>query len=116
MSTRKIEAHLREHCGVSAGCDLISRVTDAVMVDARAWLTRPLDDGELRVSYDSAGETFVVSAGPRTDPLQRVRVSASAAPAARFVVSERVFRANHVSWRAAVRLRHHTNAGVGHGS
>ena len=39
MSTRDIEAHLREIYGVSVGRDLISRVTDAVMEDARAWQT-----------------------------------------------------------------------------
>jgi putative transposase len=44
MSTRDIEAHLRELYGVSVGRDLISRVTDAVMDDARAWQQRPLDD------------------------------------------------------------------------
>ena len=44
MSTRDIEAHLREIYGVSVCRDLISKVTDAVMEDARAWQTRPLDD------------------------------------------------------------------------
>jgi putative transposase len=44
MSTRDIEAHLRELYGVSVGRDLISRVTDAVMDDARAWQQRPLED------------------------------------------------------------------------
>ena len=44
MSTRDIEAHLRELYGVSVGRDLISRVTDAVMDDARAWQSRPLED------------------------------------------------------------------------
>src|ERR1700677_2751262 len=44
MSTRDIEAHLAEIYGVKVGRDLISRVTDAVMEDARAWQTRPLDD------------------------------------------------------------------------
>ncbi|MBV8734264.1 MAG: IS256 family transposase [Solirubrobacterales bacterium] len=44
MSTRDIEAHLAELYGVSVGRDLISRVTDAVMEDARAWQQRPLDD------------------------------------------------------------------------
>ena len=44
MSTRDIEAHLRELYGVNVGRDLISRVTDAVMDDARAWQQRPLDD------------------------------------------------------------------------
>ncbi len=44
LSTRDIEAHLGEIYGVKVGRDLISKVTDAVMDDARAWQTRPLDD------------------------------------------------------------------------
>ena len=44
LSTRDIEAHLRDVYGVSVGHDLISRVTDAVIDDARAWQQRPLDD------------------------------------------------------------------------
>jgi putative transposase len=44
MSTRDISAHLEEIYGVEVGWDLISKVTDAVMDDARAWQTRPLDD------------------------------------------------------------------------
>ena len=44
MSTRDISAHLQEIYGVNVGRDLISRVTDAVLDDARAWQTRPLDD------------------------------------------------------------------------
>jgi putative transposase len=44
MSTRDIEAHLRELYGAQVGRDLISRVTDAVVDDVRAWQTRPLED------------------------------------------------------------------------
>src|SRR3954453_8208753 len=44
MSTRDIEAHLHELYGVKVGRDLISRVTDAVIEDVRAWQQRPLDD------------------------------------------------------------------------
>jgi putative transposase len=44
LSTRDIEAHLQEIYGVKVGRDLISRVTDAVMEDARAWAQRPLED------------------------------------------------------------------------
>jgi len=44
MSTRDIEAHLREIYGASVGRDLISRVTDAVTDDVRAWQQRPLED------------------------------------------------------------------------
>jgi putative transposase len=44
MSMRDIQAHLAELYGVQVGHDLISRVTDAVMDDARAWQQRPLED------------------------------------------------------------------------
>jgi putative transposase len=44
MSTRDIEAHLEEIYGVKVGRDLISRVTDEVMDDVRAWQQRPLED------------------------------------------------------------------------
>jgi len=44
MSTRDISAHLQEIYGVNVGRDLISKVTDAVLEDARAWQTRPLED------------------------------------------------------------------------
>jgi putative transposase len=44
LSTRDIEAHLKEIYGVAVGRDLISRVTDAVMDDVRAWQQRPLED------------------------------------------------------------------------
>lgn len=44
LSVRDIQAHLREIYGVDVGHELISTVTDAVMDDARAWQTRPLDD------------------------------------------------------------------------
>jgi len=42
-STRDIAAHPQEIYGVQVGRDLISRVTDAVMDDVRAWQQRPLD-------------------------------------------------------------------------
>src|SRR3954465_11039310 len=44
MSVRDIQAHLAELYGVEVGHDLISRVTDAVLEDVRAWQQRPLDD------------------------------------------------------------------------
>jgi putative transposase len=44
LSTRDIEAHLEEIYGVKVGRDLISRVTDAVIDDVRAWAQRPLED------------------------------------------------------------------------
>ena len=44
LSTRDIEAHLEEMYGVKVGRELISKVTDAVMDDVRAWAARPLED------------------------------------------------------------------------
>ena len=44
MSIRDIQAHLGELYGVEVGRDLISRVTDAVLEDVRAWQQRPLED------------------------------------------------------------------------
>ena len=44
LSTRDIEAHLEEIYGVRVGRDLISRVTEGVMDDVRAWAQRPLED------------------------------------------------------------------------
>src|SRR5215831_6431186 len=44
LSTRDIEAHLREIYGVDVGRDLISRVTETVIDDVREWQQRPLED------------------------------------------------------------------------
>jgi hypothetical protein len=44
LSVRDIQAHLAEIYGVDAGQDLISRVTDAVLEDVRAWQQRPLEE------------------------------------------------------------------------
>jgi putative transposase len=44
LSTRDISAHLHEIYGVDVGRNLISRVTDGVMDDAREWAKRPLED------------------------------------------------------------------------
>jgi transposase-like protein len=44
LSVRDIEAHLAEIYGVKIGRDLISRVTDAIINDVRAWQQRPLED------------------------------------------------------------------------
>src|SRR5581483_5238173 len=44
LSTRDIEAYLKDLYGVQVGRDLISRVTDAVIDDVRAWQARPLED------------------------------------------------------------------------
>ena len=43
MSTRDIQGHLRELYGTEVSIDLISRVTDAVIDEAKAWQVRPLE-------------------------------------------------------------------------
>jgi putative transposase len=43
MTTREIQGHLKELYGVQVSPALISVVTDAVMEDARAWQSRPLE-------------------------------------------------------------------------
>jgi putative transposase len=44
MTTRDIEAHLREVYGVNASRELISNVTDVVVDEIKAWQSRPLDE------------------------------------------------------------------------
>ena len=44
LSTREIERFLHELYGVNVSRELISKVTDGVMDDVRAWQARPLDD------------------------------------------------------------------------
>src|SRR5205823_7495328 len=44
LTVRDIQAHLAEIYGVKVGHDLISRVTDAVLEDVKAWQARPLED------------------------------------------------------------------------
>lgn len=43
MTTRQIQSHLEEMYGTEISPSLISRVTDAVLDDARAWQSRDLD-------------------------------------------------------------------------
>jgi transposase-like protein len=44
MSTRDIEAHLREVYGVAASRELISNVTDVVADEVETWRNRPVDE------------------------------------------------------------------------
>lgn len=43
MSTREIKSHLEDLYGTEVSPDLISRVTESVMDEARVWQARPLD-------------------------------------------------------------------------
>src|SRR4051812_18830696 len=43
LSVREIQAHLAEIYGTDVSPDLISKITDAVLEDAKAWQSRPLE-------------------------------------------------------------------------
>ncbi|HVZ89204.1 MAG TPA: IS256 family transposase [Polyangia bacterium] len=43
MTVREIQGHLKELYGTEVSPDLISRVTDAVLEEVKAWQSRPLD-------------------------------------------------------------------------
>lgn len=53
MTVREIQGHLQELYGVEVSPDLISRVTDAVLDEVRAWQTRPLDPLYPVVFFDA---------------------------------------------------------------
>lgn len=53
MSVRDIRAHLEEIYGVAVDADLISRVTDSVMDELKAWQQRPLEGVYLVVYLDA---------------------------------------------------------------
>jgi putative transposase len=50
LSVREIQAHLSEFYGTDVSPDMISKITDAVLADVKAWQTRPLD-GVYAVVY-----------------------------------------------------------------
>ena len=53
MTTRDIEAHLKEMYGVDVPAQLVSKVTDEVMDEVRAWQSRPLDTVYPIVYFDA---------------------------------------------------------------
>lgn len=53
MSTRDIQAHLRELYGVEISPDLVSAVTDAVLDEVTAWQNRPLEASYAIVYFDA---------------------------------------------------------------
>ena len=53
MSVRDIRAHLEELYGVEVSADLISRVTDGVLDELRAWQSRPLEQVYCVVYLDA---------------------------------------------------------------
>ncbi len=53
MTYEEIRTHLGDLYGVAVSKDFISRVTDSVLEDVRAWQTRPVDDCYLVVWIDA---------------------------------------------------------------
>jgi putative transposase len=53
MSVREIQGHLTELYAIDVSPDLISRVTDAVLDEVRAWQSRPLDPVYPVVFFDA---------------------------------------------------------------
>jgi len=53
MTVREIQGHLLELYGTEVSPDLISRVTDAVVEEVRAWQSRPLDPVYPVVFFDA---------------------------------------------------------------
>jgi len=53
MTTREIQAHVRELYGVEVSPELVSKVTDAVHDEVREWQTRPLESVYAIVYFDA---------------------------------------------------------------
>jgi putative transposase len=53
MSTRDIQAHVREIYGIDISPDLVSAVTDSVIDEVTAWQARPLDTSYAIVFFDA---------------------------------------------------------------
>lgn len=53
MTQREIRGHLEELYGISVSPDLISRVTDAVLEEVKAWQLRPLDPVYPVIFFDA---------------------------------------------------------------
>jgi putative transposase len=53
VSTRDIQAHVRELYGIEISADLVSAVTDAVIDEVSAWQARPLEASYAIVFFDA---------------------------------------------------------------
>jgi len=53
MSTRDIQAHVKELYGIDVSPELISKVTDAVLDELKAWQSRPLESTYAIVYFDA---------------------------------------------------------------
>jgi len=53
MTTRDISSHLNDIYGIEASAEMISKITDRVLPEARAWQTRPLDHTYIVMFMDA---------------------------------------------------------------
>lgn len=53
MSTRDISAHLDDIYGIEASVEMISKITDRVLPEAKAWQSRPLDSKYIVMFLDA---------------------------------------------------------------
>ncbi len=83
MTQREIRGHLEELYGIGVSADLISRVTDAVLEEVKAWQGRPLEPiypviflDALRVKIRDEGtvrnKAVYLALGIRTDGLKEI--------------------------------------------
>ena len=53
MTTRDISDHLNDIYGVEVSAEMISKITDRILPDAKAWQTRPLDSTYIVMFMDA---------------------------------------------------------------
>lgn len=53
MTTRDISGHLNDIYGIEASAEMISKITDRILPEAKAWQTRPLDSTYIVMFMDA---------------------------------------------------------------
>lgn len=53
MSTRDISSHLEDIYGIEASAEMISKITDRVLPEAKAWQSRPLESKYIVMFLDA---------------------------------------------------------------
>ncbi len=53
MTTRDISGHLKEIYGIDASAEMISKITDRILPEAKAWQSRPLDPTYIVMFMDA---------------------------------------------------------------
>ena len=81
LTVREIQGHLVEIYGSEVSPDLISRITDAVLEDAKAWQNRPLDSVYAIVYLDALVGRSATATACATTPATSRSASTSTASA-----------------------------------